>query len=273
MSRVALVIGGWTAAAAAFAAPGSIIASFALAGQPAQGVRGLAYDWTDENIWAAGVNGAYDVRVAKFDKVTRSVLTSWTNLSGAYWQYDLGYGYRVGPNRYFVATDQYFPRLRLYTTAGSYYGSMPDPFTLGYDTGAACDWGGTYVYVTNYDSAEIFRWGGTAWAGWVQLPATPPMGVGVGWGRVFVVTASPDYKIYMFNQLTGSLVAEITLSGWSGRRPVGLSLGRVDAAAAEESVFIAVYSPAALIYEVSVGNLTANAAEPASLGKIKSIYR
>lgn len=271
MLRPAVWVTVIAAAGVVSAAPGAIIASFALTGQPAQGVRGLAYDWSDDDVWAAGPVAANNVRFAKFDPVTRSVLSSWNQLPGMYWVYDLGFGYQIGGNRYFVALDQYTPRMRLFTTAGSYYGSMPDPFSLGYDEGVDCDWGGTYVYASNYNSAAVYRWRGSSWEPWAQVEEMETLGVACGWGRVFVLT-SETFKIFVFNQTTGSLMQTISISGFTTHRPVGMSIGRVDASAAEESVFIAVWSPAALIYEVSVGNITANALGPASWGKLKAIY-
>jgi len=67
----------------AFAAAGEVIGSFVLAGQPALGVRGLASDWADGNIWAAALHSYGDVRVAKFDATSHVLLTSWTPLAGA----------------------------------------------------------------------------------------------------------------------------------------------------------------------------------------------
>lgn len=43
------------AAGRGFGVAGDVIRSFSLTGQPANGVRGLAKDWADGNIWAAGL--------------------------------------------------------------------------------------------------------------------------------------------------------------------------------------------------------------------------
>lgn len=260
-------------AAVVWPAAGDIIRSFTLASQPADAVRGLAKDWSDGNIWAAGVQTENDIRFAKFNATTTALVTGWTQFQGAVWQYDLGYGYMSGGNRYFVAVDSYFPRLRVYDTTGSLVGTMPDPYTVPLDVGIDCDWGGTLVFFTNYNYNVIQRWNGSGWATWATVPY-PTMGVATGWGRVFAVSGWGDFKIYEYYLNSGMFSRSIPLNGWPPNGTlVGMSIGRVNALGSEESVFIAVYEPADLIYEVSIGDVTGTTLAPSSLGKIKTLYR
>lgn len=255
----------------AFGTPGSVIRSFTLPGQPAQGPRGLAYDWSDNNIWVAGPVTTNVIQFGKFNPTTGSMVVNWRSATGGYWVFDIGYGYQVSGTRYLVFVDQTAPRLRLFTTTGSYYGSLSDPFSGGYDEGVDCDWGGTYVYVTNYAQTPIKRWSGSSWATFATVPATPPMGCATGWGKTFVVTTQYDYKIYQFNT-AGSLEKSIPLVGWSFYM-VGLSIGRQNVVGNEDSLFVAVFSPSRMVYEVSVGDVSPSGVAPTSLGKIKSLYR
>jgi len=255
----------------AFGTAGSIIRSFTIAGQPSNGVRGLAYDWSDGNIWAASPFGTSNIQFCKFNPTSGSVVQSWRPATGAYWVFDIGYGYQISGTRYLVFVDQNAPRVRLFTTTGSYYGSLSDPFSGGYDEGIDCDWNGTNIYLTNYAYTNVYKWSGSSWANFGTVPATPPMGCATGWDKVFVVTTLSDYKIYQFST-TGSLERSIPLQGWSYYM-VGLCTGRVDVVGTEDSVFVAVFYPSGMVFEVSVGDVAASGIAPTSLGKIKSLYR
>jgi len=256
-----------------YGAAGDVISTFTLTGQPSYGVRGLAYDWSDGNVWAAGPVANYNIYLGKFRPATRSLVGSWRSLKEPNWCFDLGYGYRIGGTRYIVLVDNRTPRIRLYTTTGSYYGSLPDPFSGGYDEGAACDWDGRYIYASNYSFTAIYRWNTATWSPWATAPASPVMGVAAAWGRVFVVTSASDYKIYEFGAETGSLQRSIPLNNWGTQYMVGMSIGRVDAKGGEESVFLAIFYPSFYICEVSVGDITAAALAPASLGAVKALFR
>jgi len=255
-----------------YGAAGDVIRTFALAGQPSSGVRGLAFDWSDANVWAAGPNATGDVWLAKFNPRSGSLVGSWRPLDGAYWCFDIGYGYRIGGKRYIIHLDDRAPRYRVSTTTGSYYGSFPNPYSGGWGTGAACDWVGRYVYASNYSFTTIYRWNIATWSPWANIPTRPPMGIAEAWGRVFVVTTVPDYKIYEFNAATGSLQRTIPLNDWGQRYMVGMSRGRINAIGGEESVFLALFHPSNSICEVSVGDITGTAVAPSSLGKIKALF-
>lgn len=262
----------FTVTYSAYGAAGDIIRTFALTGQPRSGVRGLAYDWSDGNVWAAGPNANYDISLGKFNPTSGSLVGSWRGLNEPYWCYDLGFGYSIGGTRYVVLVDGREPRYRLYTATGSYYGSLTDPFSGGYDTGVACDWDGKYIYASNYNFSGVNRWNGATWSAWASMPAGPAEGAATGWGSVFVVTTASDYKIYEFAVNTGSLQRSIPLNNWGTQYMIGMSAGRVNAKGDEESVFIAIYYPSSYICEVSVGDIYGMAVAPASLGKIKALF-
>ncbi|NIT36079.1 MAG: hypothetical protein GTN49_06220 [candidate division Zixibacteria bacterium] len=272
--RVAIVLLiAFTFANTAYGGAGDVIRTFTLTGQPSKGVRGLAYDWSDGNVWAAGPNTNYDISLGKFRPATGSLVGSWRSLKEPNWCFDLGFGYRIGARRYVVLVDNRTPRIRLYTAAGSYYGSLPDPFSGGHNEGAACDWGGSHIYASNYSFTAIHRWNTATWSPWVTVPARPVMGVAAAWGRVFVVTTASDYKIYEFGAETGSLQRSIPLKNWGTRYMAGMSIGRVNAKAGEESVFLAIYYPSFYICEVSVGDISGAAVAPASLGAVKALFQ
>lgn len=262
-------------AVGALAAAGDILTSFVLPGQPAMGVRGLAVDWADGNIWVAAIQAQGDVRFAKFDAETRAVLTPWQPLPGANWQYDLGYGYRVGSIRYLVAVDNASPRYRLYTTAASYAGFLPEPFGSPTNAGIACDWNGQNVFASNYSFPYILRWASGEWVNWAAISA--PLGLGFGWGRVFALSAGPPYRVYVYQHVTGSLLASFPLGGWpAGYYALGLSAGRTDAHGPEDSLFVASYYPTGVIFEVSAGDVGSEAlagVSATSAGRIKALYR
>jgi hypothetical protein len=255
----------------AFGTAGSIIRSFTIAGQPGNGVRGLAYDWSDNNIWAAAPFSTNNIQFCKFNPSTGSVVVNWKSATGGYWVFDIGYGYQVSGTRYLAFVDQNAPRVRLFTTAGSYYGSMSDPFSGGYDEGIDCDWNGTNVYLTNYSYTNVYKWSGSTWSNFATSPGRPVMGCATGWDKTFIVTTLGDYKLYQFST-AGSLEKSIPLVGWSYYM-VGLSIGRVDVVGSEDSLLIATFYPSSMIYEVSVGDVAGSGIAPTSLGKIKTLFQ
>lgn len=272
MKTALVVIATLAIVGSAFGAAGSIIRSFTLSGQPGNGVRGLAYDWSDNNVWAAAPFGTSNIQFCKFNPATGSLVVNWTRASGQYWVFDIGYGYQVGGTRYFIFIDQSAPRLRRWTTTGSYVGSLTDAFSGSYDEGFACDWKGTFMYCTNYAQTTIQKWGGSSWSAFGTVPGSPVMGCAAGWGRVFVVTTQADYKVYVFNN-AGSLERSIPLLNWGTRYTIGMSTGRQNVVGDEDSVFIGVFYPSAMIYEVSIGDVAQTGIAPTSLGKIKSLYK
>ncbi len=252
---------------------GDVIRTFTIAGQPTNGIRGLAFDGRDGNVWAAGPVTNYNISLGKFRPGTGSLVGSWLSLTEPRWCFDIGYGYRIGGTRYIIIVDGSAPRLRLFTTTGSYYGSFADPFSGGYDEGVACDWDGRYIYASNYSFTAVYRWNIAAWSSWANLPIGPVMGAAAAWDRVFVVTTSPDFKIYEFGAETGSLQRSIPLNNWGTQYMVGMSRGRVNVKAGEETVFLAIFYPSPYICEVSVGDVTGTAVAPSSLGKVKAVFR
>lgn len=266
---------------AALGAPGSIIRSFSLSNQPFYGVRGLAKDWADGNIWAAGPDFLGLAELAKFNATTGSLIISWSALLNSDSCYDIGYGYLYGGNRVIVLGNDSAPAWRMWRTTGSYVGPFPQqPPTVTVPYGIGCDWGGTFCFATTDTYTNITRWSGAAWATWFMFAPLFMRGNDTGWGRLFVVSNPPGATIREYRGIynaTGSLSRAFYISNWSDSRAVvGLAIGRVNATGTEESVFVATYTTSApyiyLIYEISVGDITGTDVTPTSLGKIKALY-
>lgn len=219
------------------------------------------------------------VVLGKFAATTGSLIGSWGLMPQARWAYDLGYGYYYAPGTPAVVLgDSPAPYLRCYTTTGSYLGPFPVQPPVAYPCGVGCDWLGTVCFVSDNNSVTLSRWNGASWANWATNPAGPTMGNDTGWGRVFVVTTVPDFKIYEYRNVygaAGSLSRSFPLNGWpSNRYMVGLAIGQVNASGSDESVFLACFNPLPpAIYEVSVGDITGTNVAPASLGKVKAFFR
>lgn len=263
-------------AGTAFGAAGDIIRSFTVTGQPSYGIRGVAKDWSDGNLWVAGPNNTNAIIFAKINITTGSVIQSWQTMQNQYWVFDIGYGYIYGGNRVIIAGDQSAPVWRMKDpTNGSHINNFPTQPSVTYPEGIGCDWGGTICFATDYYSTNIYRWNGSSWATWATNPGSPCMGNDTGWGRLFVVTTSADYKIYEYTGIyntSGSLTRSFALANWSAYM-VGLGIGRVDATGNEESVFLATFYPSYVLYEISVGDITGTSIQPTSIGKIKALYK
>lgn len=253
-------------AAAAHGAAGEVIRSFAVGN-----VRGLAYDYGDDTLWAVTVS-ANNCMAHKYNVTTGSLLGPGVSLSGMYWNYEIGYGYLVNGTRMFVALDSANPYVRLYTQTGSYYGSLLSPFSGGYTQGCDCDWNGVNVYLGNYSYTNLYRWSGTAWTNFGTLPQSSSYGIAVAYDNVWVYCGSPASCIYRLNS-AGSLMGSLVFS--STAYIAGMARGRVDCYNGnEDSIFAAVYYPSNMIYEISVGNVASGAAvAPRSFGQVKALYK
>lgn len=258
---------GVAAAALVQAAPGTIVRSFSLPGQPAMGVRGLAKDWDDGNVWAVGVQATGNVWFGKFNAATGSMVTSWGTLQGLYWAYDAGYGYLYGGNRMLVLPDG--TNLRLYTTAGLFVTSIAAGFSVA---GLDCDWLGSYIFAGDSSSAIIRRGPGT-WTNWASYTGGTCSGLATGWGRVFIVTPPTDAKFYEFTGIYNSSGSFVRSFPHSLNLMTGMSIGRVNGYGDEETLFVACIAPSYLIYEVSVGDVSGTAVFPASLGRVKALFK
>jgi hypothetical protein len=278
MKKVLVVLAVLALAGSVFADPGALIGSPFTFGV----VRGLDKDWSDGNIWmSTAVSNA--CQFGKFDQTSHAQIGSWLTASGQYWCFDCGYGYINSGTTSIILVDQNSPRMRMYNpTSGAYLGSLPNAFPeYSYDDGLGVYAGtgitNTYLYASSYSGNPIKKsdYPCTTWSSFGTTPATPSMGVGYGWGKVFVCTTSTDYKIYCFNADTGTLEDTWSLQGWSYYL-MGLAAGRENAVGDDESVFIATFYPSNNIYEVEIGDVAGGGEPrvvPTSLGMIKSAYK
>lgn len=275
MKKVLVLLAVLTLAGTVFAAPGGQIGSSFAFGI----VRGLDKDWSDGNIWmTTAVSNA--CQIGKFNASTHAQVGGWVTAAGQYWCFDCGYGYISGGNPTIILVDQNAPRMKVYNpTTGASLGSIPNAFPeYSYDDGIGVYAGSgitsTNLWATSYSGNPVKKsdYPVTTWTSFGTTPATPSMGCAYGWGKVFVVTTSSDYKIYSFNSTTGVLEDTWPLTGWTWFL-MGMAAGRVDAVGTNESVFICEFSSNA-IHEVEIGDVSAGVrVQPTSLGMIKSAYK
>jgi len=262
----------------AYAAKGDIVGEFTLEGQPTGGVRGLAYDPADGNIWAAGPNDINDVIFAKFTNDTNhSIVQNWQKIQSQYWVYDIGYKYVYSGKDCIVVCCKPDPRIRLHDKSdGSYIGSLPDAFSGGYNEGIEGDyknnWGVT-LYCDNYNYTTVKKWNGSSWSDWATC-TSPAMGCAFGWNHVFVIHTSSVYSIRVFRTSDGLKVEDIPLKNWGTKYMAGLSRSRENYNGTDETLYTAVFYPSNVIYEIDIGQYTGGPyiVETTSVGGIKALF-
>ena len=260
-----------------YAGKGDIISEFTLSGQPTGGVRGLAYDPYDGNIWAAGPNDLYENIFCKFENdETHTIVQQWQLLEGQYWIFDIGYKY-IFDGKDCIVTWAHHPHDNYYLydkTDGSYIGSLPDPFPSGYGEGVSGDyengWGVT-LYVTNYGYDDIMKWDGSLWTVWATT-LSPAMGCCYGWSHVFVIHTYPAYKIRSIRVSDSTVEEDIPLNNWGECYMVGLSRGRDNFDGINETLYTATFFPSNLIKEIDIGNYNQTDIEATSVGNIKAMF-
>lgn len=243
-------------AAAAFAAPGDILRSQSLTGQPSYGVRGLAKDWDTGDVWVAGPNYMDDIIYTTMDPATMDVGT-WLSASGQYWLFDMGYGYDDGGTLYLLMNDQNSPFTKEIDPAdGSYDGSLPDYYSSSeYTDGCAVDWDNNYVYLSSYASSEVVYYDGSSFNLFDTIAGGKNMGTAVGWGHLFVIRTDSYYTIEIY-QLDGTFVESLALNGYpTNQYLMGLACGQEDAVGDNESLFFADFITYR-VHEVEVDNYT-----------------
>jgi len=262
-----------------YANKGDTVSQFTLSGQPADGVRGLAYDPADGNIWCAGPNAIYNIIFAKFkNDTTHEIVQNWQSVENQYWVFDIGYKYTYSGKDCLVFCGKDGTRIWLKDPAnGKHIGDIPDPFNGGYDEGIEgnydSSWGVT-LYATNYVYTLVRKWNGSSWENFA-ICSSPPMGLAYGWGYVFVIHTSSLYSIWVFRASDGSKVEEIPLTYWGTKYMVGLARGRdnYNGPGTGETLYTAVFYPSNLIYEIDIGNYNQQEIEPTSVGNIKALYK
>jgi len=255
----------------AYANKGDIISEFTLSGQPANGVRGLAYDQADGNIWAAGPNSISNVIFCKFkNDSSHTIIQNWMSVKNQYWVFDIGYPYTYSGVKCIVAVDQTSPNLKFIDPSnGNNLGSVAGPPSC---SGVACNPSGTSIYATDGSSSYIM-WSGSNWQKWADCH-TPPLGLTYAWGLIFVVIGNPTNEIQVFSDKDsyGELEDTIKLNNWGTCYMVGLSAGRINAVNKDESVYVACFYPSNVIREVEVGDYKGTSVENTSVGFIKSVF-
>jgi len=189
------------AVVSAYAAKGDTLATFTLSGQPAGGVRGLAYDPLDTNIFAAGPSETGKIIFCKFKNYddTHPIINNWLTAASMYWVFDIGWKYTYSGTDCLVMLDQNSPRIHLIKPGdGSSVGTLTDAFSGGYDEGIEGDYTngwGTTLYLDNYSYTNVYKWNGSSWTSWGTC-SSPAMGIAMGWNHVFVIHTASVYAIW-----------------------------------------------------------------------------
>ena len=256
-------------ASAAVAAPGDIIRSQSISGQPSYGVRGLAKDWDTGDIWLAGPNGSNSIIYTNMDCETMSPGT-WNGASGMGWVFDIGYGYEDGGTTYLLMNDQYAPYTKMIDPAtGSYDDNLPDYYSSAdYTDGCSVDWDDNYVYMSSYGSSDVIYYDGASWSVLTTISGGVNMGAAVAWEHLFIIRTSPYYTIEVYT-IDGTFEESIALNSWpSGQYLIGLSPGREDVVGDNESLFFADFITYQ-VHEVEVGDYS-ESLQRSTWGSIKA---
>jgi hypothetical protein len=273
-------------AAAAFGAPGDTIWWGQIPAAENIVIGGLAHDPGDGKIWAAGpVSGTtYQCRYCKFDPETHQLVKSWAAMASTVGScFDVGYGYEYGGVRCLVVNDDvdFSPYTKIVDPRdGSQKGNLPDYYSRpSYTAGCAVDWKTNDVFISSNartldggtDDPRVARYDGNEWTVFASVGEANE-GLAVGWGHVFLLRMYPFYDIYVFG-MEGKLEDTIHLNELPANFVAGLSLGRVDAVGANESLFIGIKASDHSVVEVEVKDYAGVAVAPASVGRIKALYR
>ncbi len=256
-------------ASAVFAAPGDIIRSQSISGQPANGIRGLAMDWDTGRIWVAGPNATDNITFTSLD-ITTLAPDAWLTAANQYWVFDIGYGYDITGTKYLLMNDQSTPYTRIVDPLdGSYEGNLPDCYgSSDYTDGNAVDWNTNYVYMSSYGNANTVYYDGS-WNTFANIPGALNMGCAVGWDHVFFIRTSTYYTIEVY-EINGTYVETIPLNSWpASQYLIGLSCGRENIVGDNESLFFADFVTLQ-VHEVEVGDYVGSSLEQSTWGAIKA---
>ncbi len=273
-------------AAAALAEPGDTIWWGQIPASENIVVGGLDMDWNDGKIWAAGPVSETTgrCRYCKFDPETHQLVKPWASMAPTVGScFDIGYGYEYGGVKCLVVNDDFYysPYTKIIDPGdGSYKGALPNYFSKpSYTAGCAVDWKTNDVYISSNvrvldggtDDARIARYDGEAWNVFATVGEANE-GLGVGWGHVFLLRMFPYYDIYVFG-MEGKLEDTVHLKNLPANFVAGLSLGRVDAVGTNESLFIGIKSADHSVVEVEVKDYAGAPVAPASVGRVKALFR
>lgn len=255
-----------------YATPGDILRSQSLAGQPANGVRGLAMDWDTGLIWVAGPESANNIQYATMDPVTMSA-GSWTAVASVlYWAFDIGYGFDEAGTKYLLMNDQNSPFTKMIDpVSGAWAGSLPDYYSAtDYTDGCSVDWDNNDVYLSSHGDPNVVCFDGSSHSIFASISGARNMGAAVGWEHLFILRTSSYYSIEVY-QLDGTFVESIPLTGWlSDNYVLGLSCGQEDAVGDNETLFFADFVTKQ-VHEIEVGDYTTLLSlTPSTWGEIKA---
>ncbi len=259
----------------AFSAPGDILRSDSIPGQPGYGIRGLAKDWDSDRIWVAGYTdtGPFDAIFTSLDILTLTPDT-WKIAANFTSIFDIGYGYTESGIKYLLMNDNLFPATFIVDPSdGSKIGSIPGYFAGSCLTvGCSVDCSSNYIYLSSIGDGDVINWDGNQYHEFTFLMGGLNVGTAVGWDHLFVLRTSPFYSIEVFN-LNGTYVESIDLNGWAGDDYVmGLACGQEDAVGENETLFFADFVTHR-VHEIEIGNYsTPGTLEQSTWGQIKTIF-
>lgn len=255
-----------------YAAPGDVIRSQSLTGQPTYGVRGLAMDWDTGMIWVAGPESHTDIKYTTMDPATMATGTWLTVVSDQYWVFDIGFGYEDGGTKYLLMNDQTSPFTKMIDPIdGSYNGNLPDYYSAAnYTEGCSVDWNTNDVYLSSHGDPDVVDFDGSSHSIFASIPGAMNMGAAVGWEHLFIIRSDPYFTIEVY-QLDGTFVESIPLTGFTtGNWVVGLSCGRENAVGDNETLFFCAFVTE-LVHEIEVGDYTSGGSlTPTTWGEIKA---
>jgi hypothetical protein len=262
------------AASAAWAAPGDIITSFNIRELSLNGPRGLAFNGVDEYA-VADNRGPTQVRILRFsfDGENATVERQFNCPVDVYWALDLAW--RPGsPNRIYVANDLETPQSRAeIIVVNANTGSLTNKFVGPFPAGAHVNglaWDGSYLYASSYDSALVYRLttAGSVAASFAAAHAQNH-GLAFGDGGLWVVSGRPHFDAREYTT-SGLPVARFTFKV-NDEYVGGACWGRPSL----QSLFVSTYTGEKYIYEIETDPRSYEpfAVEPASLGRVKALFR
>jgi hypothetical protein len=257
----------------ALCGPGDVINSFTVPGITEYGPRGLAYDPSADVYYVTTPIHENNVRVVKFsyDGLTPTVISTFTCASELYWPMDAAWEVNLA-----VAEDidgESVARvLFVKDSTGEIVTSFNGPYPAGIRLNGLT-WSGSSFFTASFDSKTVYEL--TSAGSVVNSFNLPIDGVkGLAWGAdyLWAVVADPyggyydDYVVYKLTA-TGTVVASYPYELDTATYVGGACWGRDD----QESLLISTYSGNQYIYEI--GFAEDATVTPASIGRIKAIYR
>jgi outer membrane protein assembly factor BamB len=266
-----LVLYAALAAAAAGAYPGDIIASFYVPGVSANGPRGLAFDGSSY-YFVADNRGPKQVRISRFtyDGESASLAAAFNCPADVYWAMDLAYR----PGRIYVASDltSSGARAKIYVLdeeTGQITNNFNAPFGNGVHVNGLA-WDGSYLYASSYESPLVYRltFNGSVAASFAASHAKNH-GLAAAGSRLWLVSGQPHFDARQYTT-AGTRVATFTFDV-NDEYVGGACAGRLSG----QTIFVSTYTGARYIYEIATDPRAYGgvAVEPASLGRVKALFR